>query len=183
MDTALVVKSCLEGDARAQRALYEHYLPYVLTIVRRFGIAEAEQADLIQEVFVATFQGLDRFDTNKGDLHHWIRGLTVHKIIAHQKKRKRFKREELTLAHQHQLVAEIDLRELEAEYLLELIDQLPIGYRTVFNLYVVEGFSHDEISNMLGISAVGSRSQLSRAKSLLRDMLSSPKLKTTYGAF
>jgi RNA polymerase sigma-70 factor (ECF subfamily) len=183
METANLIRRCLKGDARAQQALYEHYLPYVLTIVRRFGIAEAEQADLIQEVFVAVFQGLDRFDTRKGDLHQWIRGLAVHKIIAHQQKRKRFRPEELSLNHEQQLTTRIDLRELEAEYLLKLIAQLPPGYRTVFNLYVVEGYSHQEISQLLGISETGSRSQLSRAKSLLRDLLGSSTLKTTYGAF
>lgn len=183
MNIHAIIEGCLAGKGSAQQELYEHYLPYVLTIVRRFGVRDAERPDLIQEVFVDIFQGLTRFDARKGDMHQWVRGITVHKTIAHQKKQKRFRPEALSLTHQKSLVTQIDLQHLDAEYLLVLIDQLPVGYRTVFNLYVVEGYSHQEISEMLGISAVGSRSQLSRAKTLLRNMLGSQKLKTTYGAF
>jgi RNA polymerase sigma-70 factor (ECF subfamily) len=183
METTKLIKACLKGNPQAQRELYEHYMPYVLTVVRRFGVYEAEHPDLIQEIFVAVFQGLDRFDANKGDLHHWIRGLSVNKIVAHQKKRRRFSAEELSSAEESKLKVQIDLQHLDAEYLLDLINQLPTGYRTVFNLYVVDGYAHEEIAKMLNISTVGSRSQLSRAKSLLRGMLGSLKIKTIYGAF
>lgn len=183
METTRLIKACLEGGAKAQQQLYEHYLPYVLTIVRRFGVHETEHPDLMQEIFVAVFQGLDRFDANKGDLHHWIRGLAVHKIVAHQKKKQRFSTEELSSIKENKLKVQIDLQNLDAEYLLDLIDQLPAGYRTVFNLYVVDGYAHEEIGKMLDISTVGSRSQLSRAKSLLREMLGSQKIKTIYGVF
>lgn len=183
METTKLIKACLKGCAHAQRELYLHYLPYVLTIVRRFGVYEAEHPDLIQEIFVAVFQGLGRFDANKGDLHHWIRGLSVHKIVAHQKKRQRFSAEELSSIQENKLGVPIDLQHLDTEYLLDLINQLPPGYRTVFNLYVVDGYDHEEIAKMLNISTAGSRSQLSRAKSLLRGMLGSLKIKTIYGVF
>lgn len=75
----------------------------------------------------------------------------------------------------------IDLSHFDAEYLLDLIAQLPAGARTVFNLYVVDGYSHEDIGKMLDISPVGSRSQLSRAKKLLREALETQKIKGHYG--
>ena len=75
----------------------------------------------------------------------------------------------------------IDLSYFDTQYLLELIARLPIGARTVFNLYVVDGYSHEEIGKMLEISPVGSRSQLSRAKKLLREALEAQKIKDHYG--
>lgn len=181
MDTVALVKGCLKGRAQAQRQLYEHYLPYVLTIVRRFGIEPSEQQDLVQDVFVAVFQGLARFDPEKGDLHHWLRGLAVHKTIAHQRKAQRLKTETLASGQEASASITIDLSHFDTEYLLKLISQLPVGARTVFNLYAVDGYSHQEIASMLNISEVGSRSQLSRAKKLLRDALATPKTINIHG--
>lgn len=182
MDTVALVKGCLKGRAEAQRQLYEHYLPYVLTVIRRFGVESAEQPDLVQDIFVAVFQGLGKFDPQKGDLHHWLRGLAVHKTIAHQRIAQRLKTETLAPGLEASASTTIDLSHFDTEYLLELIGQLPVGARTVFNLYAIDGYSHQEIANMLNISEVGARSQLSRAKKLLRDALAAKKnYKHTWG--
>lgn len=181
MNTATLIKKCRKGNARAQQRLYEQYLPYVLSIVRRFGVRQAEEGDLVQDIFIAVFQGLDRFDPKKGDLHHWIRGLAIHKTIAFQRKQQRLRAEELMISERTDRTTTIDLSHFDAEYLLDLIAQLPAGARTVFNLYVVDGYSHEEIGKMLDISPVGSRSQLSRAKKLLREALEAPKIKDHYG--
>ncbi len=181
MNTDSLIKKCRKGNARAQQQLYEQYLPYVLSIVRRFGVRQAEESDLIQDVFIAVFQGLERFDPKKGDLHHWIRGLAIHKTIAFQRKQQRLRAEELIISERTDRTTTIDLSHFDAEYLLELIAQLPAGARTVFNLYVVDGYSHEEIGKMLDISPVGSRSQLSRAKKLLREALEAQKTTDHYG--
>ncbi|WP_170254457.1 RNA polymerase sigma factor [Phaeodactylibacter luteus] len=181
MDTATLIQKCLKGNARSQQWLYEQYLPYVLAIVRRFGISPSEERDLVQDIFIAVFQGLDRFNPKKGDLHQWIRGLAIHKTIAFQRKLQRLRAEELLAGEQAALTTSIDLSFFEAEYLLELIAQLPVGARTVFNLYVVDGYTHEEIGKMLDISPVGSRSQLSRAKKLLREALEAQKTEGRYG--
>lgn len=178
--TAALVAACVRGHQRAHQALYESYLPYVLTVVRRFGVTEAHCPDVVQDIFVEVFLGLTRFDASKGELRHWIRGIAVHKIVEHQKKDKRLPLQELNANYEIGPTAHIDLGHLDTEYLLTLIGQLPLGYRTVFNLYVVDGYTHEEIADMLGISAVGARSQLSRAKAMLRDLLGSSKKKTTY---
>lgn len=181
MSTATLIRKCLKGNARAQQQLYEQYLPYLLSIIRRFGVDTAEERDLIQEIFIAVFQGLKRFDAKKGDLHHWLRGLAIHKTIAFQRKQQRLKAEELIVSAQLTRTTTIDLSYFDTQYLLELIARLPIGARTVFNLYVVDGYSHEEIGKMLEISPVGSRSQLSRAKKLLREALEAQKIKDHYG--
>lgn len=181
MNAANLIKKCRKGDARAQQQLYEQYLPYVLSIVRRFGVHTAEERDLVQDIFIAVFQGLDRFDPKKGDLHHWIRGLAIHKTIAFQRKQQRLRAEELMISERTGRTTAIDLSHFDAEYLLDLIAQLPAGARTVFNLYVVDGYSHEEIGKILDISPVGSRSQLSRAKKLLREALEAQKIKDHYG--
>ena len=181
MNTDSLIKKCRKGNARAQQQLYEQYLPYVLSIVRRFGVRQAEESDLIQDVFIAVFQGLERFDPKKGDLHHWIRGLAIHKTIAFQRKQQRLRAEELIISERTDRTTTTDLSHFDAEYLLELIAQLPAGARTVFNLYVVDGYSHEEIGKMLDISPVGSRSQLSRAKKLLREALEAQKTTDHYG--
>lgn len=181
MNAATLIKNCLRGKARAQRQLYEHYLPYVLTIVRRFGIPSAEERDLVQDIYVAVFQGLERFDPQRGDLHHWLRGLAIHKTIAYQRKQQRLRAEELLVGEQTSVTTTIDFSHFDTEYLLELIAQLPAGARTVFNLYVVDGYDHQEIGKMLDISPVGSRSQLSRAKKLLRKALEAQKTTDHYG--
>jgi RNA polymerase sigma-70 factor (ECF subfamily) len=181
MNTKTLIQNCLKGKARAQQQLYEHYLPYVLSIVRRFGVHAAEERDLVQDIFVAVFQGLERFDPQKGDLHHWLRGLAIHKTIAFQRKQQRLKAEELMVSERAVRTTSIDLSHYDTEYLLELIARLPVGARTVFNLYVVDGYDHQEIGDMLDISPVGSRSQLSRAKKLLREALEAQKIEGHYG--
>lgn len=182
MDVAQLITACRRNDAAAQRRLYEEYLPYVFTVLRRFGVPDADRPDLIQDIFVSVFSGLARFDPKRGELKHWISGISVHRIVAYQKRRRRFRPEELTILHDAQLAVKADVQHLDAEYLLRHIESLPDGYRTVFNLYVVDGYSHEEISRMLDITVVGSRSQLSRAKSLLRKKLLANRLiKTTHG--
>lgn len=181
MDTGALVKACLKNRAEAQRDLYEHYLPYVLTIIRRFGVETVEQQDLVQDIFVAVFQDLAKFDPQKGEFHHWLRGLAVHKTIAQQRKSQRFRAETLAVSQDASISTTIDLSHLDTEYLLQLISQLPIGARTVFNLYAIDGYAHREIALMLDISEVGARSQLSRAKKQLREALEGQKKINIYG--
>lgn len=168
MDNILLIQQCKAKEPAALQTLYESYMPYVLTIVRRFGILEQDMPDVMQEIFIAVFSNLERFDTNKGSLKSWIQSIAVHKILNINRKTKRARIVELDTTVTEALVATIDLDEMDSEYLVELISELPDGYRTVFNLYVVDGYSHKEIAVSLGIDTASSRSQLSRAKQLLK---------------
>ncbi|NJC28175.1 RNA polymerase sigma factor [Neolewinella antarctica] len=151
---------------------YKSWLPYVLTIVRRYGVHESDQKDLVQDIFLQLFRKYQQYDAEMGKLRPWLRTVAVSQVINHLRDRHRFRTEDLTELIERGPYVLAELQHLDAQYLTDMIAGLPLGFRTVFNLHVVEGYSHREIADRLGISSAGSRSQLSRAKSLLRHQLS-----------
>ncbi len=170
-ETALI-SACLQGEEQAQQRLYKLYLPYVFSLVRRFGVAEHDTKDVIQEVFIEIFVSLPRYRVKKGALKPWIKTVAIRKIVKFQRSRKAWQmldfQEEVTPASDQSYALPVDL---ENGPTLALIRQLPDGFREVFNLKVIDGYSHQEIAEMLSISPGTSRSQLSRAKAILRDKI------------
>jgi len=160
-----IITKSLKRDRRAQGELYRRFAPYALAVIRRYGVAARSEADLLQEIFIEVFAKLDRFDAAKGAFNTWLRALTVFRIIDHQRKTHRY--DTVTLDAVPEPAAD-DLMNFPPDYLLSLIANLPPGYRTVFNLFAIEGYSHQQISEMLGITAAGSRSQYHRARGLLQ---------------
>lgn len=181
MNTPELIAACRRRDPKAQRTLYENYLPYVYTIVRRFGVPERDQADLVQEIFVAVFSGLQRFDPQKGDFKDWLQSISVHKASNVMRRNRRSKVIPLQKITARGSSALNGLENLKAEDLINLIADLPEGYRDVFNLYVIDGYSHREIAKKLKIRASSSRSQLARAKDLLRQRLKQLQQDQAYG--
>jgi len=177
----LIIK-CQNADPTAQRQLYELYLPYVLTIARRFGILEQDMADIIQEIFIEIFVNINRYNPQKGAFKYWLKSIAVNKILNTQRKQKRAAQ---TIIIDSERVAKedilIELETMDNELVIQLIKALPEGYRNVFNLYVVDDLSHQEIANKLDIGVATSRSQLSRAKQLLRKRLSDIQKRNRYG--
>ncbi|MEL6253140.1 MAG: sigma-70 family RNA polymerase sigma factor [Bacteroidota bacterium] len=165
------IEGIQKGDRESQRKLYDSYLPFILSIVRRFGFHDSDIADVIQEIFIEVFINLKKYDAKKGALKYWIKSLAIHKILNTIRKNKRKTLIQYGEPIQEPGIRPIALEELDAEYLIDCIATLPDGYRTVFNLYAVDGYSHQEIGQMLGIGANSSRSQLSRAKQLLKKKL------------
>jgi len=185
MNEAEVIKKCKNYCKVSQGELYTLYLPYVLTMVRRFGIKNNDEADVIQEIFIEIFVAIETFDRQKGEFKYWLKSIALHKILNIQRKQKRTKQ---TLLIDSTLLDRIEstnifqsLIHLDENVLLELVHSLPNGYRTVFNLFVIDGFSHKEISEKLGIDVVTSRSQLSRAKSLLQKKILTLQNRNRYG--
>jgi RNA polymerase sigma-70 factor (ECF subfamily) len=176
-----IVNGCKKEAPAAQQALYEQYLPYLLAIIRRFGIADALLPDLVQEIFVQVFLSIKRFDPQRGALKYWLKSIAIHRILNLLRQRMAQQQSPLHL----DLVAENEIslpfQTLEAEYLLTLIAELPSGYRTVFNLHCIDGYNHHEISQMLNIDEASSRSQLSRAKQLLRKKILQLQKDDSYG--
>lgn len=170
-ETALI-SACLQGEEQAQKQLYELYLPYVFSLVRRFGISEHDTKDVIQEVFIEIFVSLPRYRVQKGALKPWIKTVAIRKIVKFQRNRKNWK----MLDFQEEQVSpggqSVSMPvEWEKGPALALIRQLPDGFREIFNLNVIDGYSHQEIAKMLSISPGTSRSQLSRAKAILREKI------------
>ena len=165
-----LISGCMEGNRRMQEELYKRFSPRMYAVCLRYAGSSEEAEDILQEGFIKIFKKLDSF-RGEGSFEGWIRRIFVNTSIEHFR-RKRYlqpvtEKEENTLEG-NSLSALDGLAEKD---ILGLVRQLSPGYRTVFNMYVVEGYTHKEIGDMLGISEGTSKSQLSRAKVILQDMV------------
>jgi RNA polymerase sigma-70 factor (ECF subfamily) len=171
MAEELLLEGCKQNDSSAQQELYNKYSPRMLSVCYRYAKTREDAEDMLQEGFIKVFTQIHQFES-RGSLEGWILRIMVHTCINHLKKNKRFN-ESIDLLH----AENIGIREdyipstLQAKQVVESIRSLPIGYRTVLNLYAIEGYSHKEISSMLDIEESTSRSQYTRAKSLLENIL------------
>lgn len=171
-----ILKGCLENDATAQRELYNKFSPKMLSVCYRFAHNREDAEDMLQEGFIKVFTQIHSFE-NRGAFEGWIRRIIVHTCINILKKNKKFN-ESVDIIH----ATGLQVREetvpsvIQAKQVVECIRMLPIGYRTVLNLYAIEGYSHREIAGMLGIEESTSRSQYTRAKAMLEDILVRKKI-------
>ena len=141
-----------------------------MTICRRYAKDQPEAEDMLQDAFIRIFNHIGQFKS-AGSFEGWLKKITVNTAIGILQKRKV---KIVTISDdQHEMESQdINvLSDLNAEDLVKLINQLPDGYRMIFNLYVVEGYSHDEIAEMLKIKTATSRSQLSKARAMLKDRI------------
>lgn len=150
------------------RGLYNEYAPKMLAVSMRYMGNRMEAEDVLQEAFIKVFDNLKTFQ-GKGSFEGWIRRIVVHTALYHLKRSPRMHRMVDIEGHGSPENQEADaLSKLAANDLLKLVSQLPPSYRTVFNLYAIEGFSHREIAELLGVSEGTSKSNLSDARRLLR---------------
>jgi len=161
---------CILGKAYAQQSLYEAFLPYIYTICKRYFIPEHFLKDMVQEIFSSMFLSLEKYQESAGSFKPWLRSIAVYKIIDHKRKKKPQSLELLDYTEQVSTDNNA-LSELYLQNLLNLISTMPDGYRIVFNMFLIEGFSHKEIAVHLKITEKTSRSQLSRAKGWLRNKI------------
>jgi len=176
MTEEAIFQGCLKNDAAAQRELYNRYSPKMLAVCYRFGHNREDAEDMLQEGFIKVFSQLHTFQ-NKGAFEGWIRKIIVHTCINNLKKNKRFNESvDIIYASTIQTREESVPGIVQAKQIVECIRILPIGYRTVLNLYAIEGYSHKEISEMLDIEESTSRSQYTRAKQMLEDILLRKKI-------
>ncbi|HLX92277.1 MAG TPA: sigma-70 family RNA polymerase sigma factor [Puia sp.] len=176
MTEEAIFQGCLKNDAAAQRELYNRYSPKMLAVCYRFGHNREDAEDMLQEGFIKVFSQLHTFQ-NKGAFEGWIRKIIVHTCINNLKKNKRFNESvDLVYANTVQTREESVPSIVQAKQIVECIRLLPIGYRTVLNLYAIEGYSHKEIAHMLDIEESTSRSQYTRAKQMLEDILLKKKI-------
>src|SRR6195952_4512688 len=176
MTEEYIIAGCLHNEPSAQRELYNRFSPKMLSVCYRFAQSREDAEDMLQEGFIKVFSQIHTFQ-NKDAFEGWIRRIIVHTCINNLKKNKRFN-ESLDIVHAHgvQVREEISPSIVQAKQIVECIRLLPIGYRTVLNLYAIEGYSHKEISIMLEIEESTSRSQYTRAKQMLEDILIRKKI-------
>ena len=166
----VLIKRAVAGNSEAQRILYETHASKMLSVCRQY-IRDLQFAeDVMINGFVKVFNHLHTYRF-EGSFEGWIRRIMIREAISFLRKKQFVVFDDETFEHQNQPVARFT-SELDVEYIQELIDQLPEGYRMVFILYAVEGYKHQEIAEMLNISESTSKSQLFKARRLLQKKLS-----------
>ncbi len=166
-----LIKRCKKMDALAQKYLYDKYSAKFLGICKRYFNNLQEAEDTMIEAFMKIFEKLTQF-RNEGSFEGWLKRIVVNQcLVKLRKKSMLFVSVEKHCNENLQPLEEIHSN-LNVEDLLVCLQKLPDGYRTVFNLYAIEGYSHQEIAQMLGISEGTSKSQLSRARNMLQKFVS-----------
>lgn len=170
-NTDELVKRCKAGQRKAQELLYKQFAGKMLGVCLRYATHRMEAEDMLQNGFIRVFQKIDDY-RGEGSFEGWVRRIMVHCSIEYYR-------------HHHKLMQLVDMDEageepsvngtaassLEAKDLLLLIKSLSPGYRMVFNLYAIDGYSHKEIAQMTGMSEGASKSQLSRARAILKEQV------------
>ena len=165
-----LISGCISGDRKMQRELYERYSAKMFGVCLRYAGSTEEAEDILQEGFIKVFRKIGSY-RGEGSFEGWIRRIFVNTAIE-QFRRKTYmqpitEREENSVEATYVSV----LDNLAEKDIVKLVQQLSPGYRTVFNMYVVEGYTHRQIADALGISEGTSKSQLSRAKIILQDLV------------
>lgn len=164
-----LIKRCLNDDGNCQRMLFEQHAGKMMTICLRYSNDEMEAEDLLMEGFIKVFNYLHQYKF-EGSFEGWIRRIVVNTALKKlQKKKIHF--EEVKEENNTQTLDGGAYQHLGEKEILELVRKLPEGYKIVFNLYAIEGYSHDEIADILGIQAGTSRSQLVKARKLLQQQM------------
>lgn len=177
-----LIQGCIREDRECQRELFNRYAGKMLTVTRRYARHQAEAEDLLQDTFVKVFNNLKKFE-GKGSFEGWIRRIAVNTALKNYNKSS-FKKEEIGLPEFHDVITDAEaVSNLTEEELLREIAALPEGYRLVFNLYVIEGYSHKEIAEALQIGESTSRSQLVKARKLLQEKLAHFRFVSLFGAW
>ena len=176
MNTKQLIEKCSKGNEKAQKAFFYQHVDILYATINRYIKDSATVDDLLFQAMMRIFNKLKDFTyINESALVGWLKKIAVNEVLMHLRDdfRTVYKIEEISEIHTNDLV-EVD--EISEKDLLETIETLPAGYRTVFLLHVVDGYSHKEIALQLGIAEGTSRSQFFKARNLLRQ-----KLKQDYG--
>ncbi len=165
-----LLNGCKKRNPHAQKRLYETYSSKMYAISYRYVKDSMEAEDVLVTAFTKIFERIDQFK-NEGSFEGWIRRVVVNEALTHlRRNRSMYVETELEAADREPDYSSIS-DHLEAEDLMHMIQELPSGYRMVFNLYAIDGYSHKEIAEQLDISENTSKSQLSRARAYLQKIL------------
>ena len=172
MNEEQLVNKCLEMDTLAQKQLFEFYSKRMMGVCLRYAKDSEEAQDVLQMGFIKVFEKLEMYK-HQGSLEGWIRKIIVNTALDNIRKNKKLMNniELEKVDYQLHNYDENAIDALSAEDLLRVIQKMPTGFRTVFNMYVIEGFSHKEIAEKLNISVSTSKSQFSRARVFLQKRL------------
>jgi RNA polymerase sigma factor (sigma-70 family) len=165
-------EGCLKNDRKQQEMLYKILAPKMLAVCMRYSNDKDEAQDILQEGFIKMFKNMQNY-RGEGSLEGWIRRIMVHSAISRYRKAKTivlvddFAEQNIAISNSY------NANGLEERELLQMVDELPTTYRSVFNMYAIEGYSHQEIGSSLGITELLSRTTLYRARAILKEKLNS----------
>lgn len=179
MNISALIEKCKKRNEQAEKELFFRFAPKILSICRRYTADEDLAQDYLQECFMTLFKNIKQYQPEKGPFEGWMYRLCTNRILQAFRKTKREPILEFWEELPDQELPEEQFEFIEEELLLSAVRQLPVGYREVLNLAVFEGWSHQEIAIRLGITESTSRSQLSRAKKMLKQFLQ-PLISTNY---
>lgn len=168
-DIQILIRGCLKNDRRSQEQLYKQFYPAVMALCLRYIRDRNDAVEVLNDSFLKVLRQLDRYDPAKGALYTWIRTIVIHTALDSLRRQKAIRdREMLPDADEEPGIDNDALSKISGDELLNLILQLPVTTRLVFNLYVIDGYSHREIADWLGISDGTSRWHLNDARRQLK---------------
>jgi RNA polymerase sigma factor (sigma-70 family) len=182
MSDQQIIELCAKHDRKAQKELYDKYSRLLLGVCLRYATDRAEAEDILQDSFLKIFFNINDF-SGTGSFIGWLRKVAVNTAITHYHKNLKYKYHVEIEEYESVETGAVSFEEdfYTSDELFMVLNELPTGYRMVFNLYAVEGYKHKEIAEMLGIDTNTSKSQYSRAKAVIREKLEHlGKLKSIY---
>lgn len=165
-----LIQKCIKGDSKAQRELYDRYAAKLMPMAMRYAKSQADAEDILQDAFIKIFNSLESF-RQEAQFLTWLKRVVVNTAINHN--RKKLYQQPMLDIEKTPLYVEKDLviSHLHFTEIMAMMQKLPVGCRTVFNLFAIEGYGHKEIAEMMDITEGTSKSQYSRARALLQAMI------------
>ncbi|WNH13932.1 RNA polymerase sigma factor [Thalassobellus suaedae] len=167
-----LIENCKINDTKAQGELYKLFSSKLFSVCLKYSKNYAEAEDNLQDAFLTIFNKIGQYK-NKGSFEGWLKRITINTVLQRYRTEKVF--DIINENSIEDVVLEIDEDEISIDYLLQIIQELPDRYRMVFNLYVLDGYSHKEIADMLNINVGTSKSNLARARQTLKQTIESYK--------
>lgn len=167
---AEIIEGCIKEKRQFQKMLYERYYSKMMGVCMRYANGKEQATEILNIGFMKVFQSIASYASKGGNLESWIYRIMVNAAIDFLRAEVRHRHAEMDATIYVEDNSNV-IADLNAEQILELVNQLTPGYRTVFNLYVIEGYTHPEIAGLLGINEGTSKSNLAKARAKLQDMI------------
>jgi len=165
-----LIEGCKKEDKSSQRLLYENFYSYGMSICLRYSKSEEEAIEILNDGFMKVFTKINKYDSEKS-FKGWLRKILINTALDHHRKNVKFYNQKSIEGLKHEETNFNIEKAMAYEEIIALIRKLSTAYKMVFNLFVIDGYTHEEISEMLGISVGTSKSNLSKARANLREML------------
>jgi len=165
-----LIQRSIKGDSKAFKKIYERFARELFLVCKRYMSNHQDAEEVLQEGFIKLYRDLYQFDSDKGSFLPWAKKIFINTALEHLRKKK-LPKVELNGYHVVDNFEDEIFDKLGVLEILKLVTQLPVGYRTVINMFIIEGYSHQEIAEALSITESTSKSQLYKAKAKLRILL------------